>query len=179
MSLNKGELSRRYEQGKELVWRKAMQDASRLGVEIVFEARKLGESCAIYKKRSSQDYCDMAARLLAEYPPELAFYIARQVTSEFGPAIGYIPTPPLMEAIEHVEGLDPAHSSAGRTMQAGRTLVAALYSLTSIDDARETFAALRNHEMRDSVREGLRSVDKMVAQYITGDNPVAPQSLPG
>ena len=167
MNLNKDELSRRYEQAKEQVWRKAMEQESRLGVEIVFEARKLGESCVIFKKRSFQDYQDMAARLLEGYPPELAFYIARQITGEFGPVIRYVPTPHIMEAIEHIDELHPAHRSPERTARAAQTLVAALCSLSYIDDARETFGTLRNRQMRDSVREVLRSIDRVMAQYIT------------
>ncbi len=168
MNLDKGELSRRYEEAKDQVWRKAKEQESQLGVEIVFEARGLGESCLIFKKRSFPDYRDIAARLLAEYPPELAFYIARQITSEFGPAIGYIPTPQIMKAVEHIDELDPAHRSLERTMRAAQTLVAGLCSMTDIGDARETFGTLEDHQMRDSVGEELRSLDRVVAQYITG-----------
>ena len=168
MSSGEGELSRRYEEVKHRVWRKGTQQGYGMGMEAVFEARRLGEGCNVYEKREVEDYQDIAAMLLVDYPPEFAFYVARQFGAEYASTIKYIPTPYIMRAVERIDELDPSHRTKERSEKAAQTLAAAICSLTDLEDARETFDSLSNPGMRDAVRKELYSLDEALARHIAG-----------
>jgi hypothetical protein len=178
------ELSQKFAEIRDQTHERARRQSYQLRIEITSEARKIGLSCGIQKKKEFPQYKDIVIMLLANYPPELITFIVTQF-DQFTPSLGYAPFGKIYLAMEHLDEISTPvlarvsflrenpqlmefiHKSPARTQKAAKTLAAAMCSMVRIEDARETFRILTNPQIKELVRKELLAVDQRVGQYIT------------
>lgn len=105
----KAVLDERVREISEALIRKAKSQSEEHGVNVILEAKKIGERAGILKegilekKHHPAYFVDIAVWLLC-YPPELAFTIATHFTG-FAPGLGWNPFGTIMVALGQIDSL--------------------------------------------------------------------------
>ncbi len=166
------------------------QRAARLtafsSIDVSAAAQRIGNACGILRKpQQYAAYADVAAMLLAEFEPVIAYFVMVEINEQFARPLGYAPFGQILLAIEHIDdspggtnvdaewvrenpsAMAGLNRSPERTVKAAEMLACALWNFPDIDTARKAFSVYSVTPVKEQVRERLRSHDKDVANYIT------------
>jgi hypothetical protein len=148
--------------------KRATRAAAAAGVDATHEANVLAERFGVSrKKRCASEYTDVASYLLTHYPPEVAYFVAVDLTEEFELRLGYPPIGQIMVAMEK-------QGSEG----AARWIGCALRNFPRIETAQLAFGVIKSPAMRSLVRADLVAEDMELAEYISSGEVVAPPPKP-
>ena len=166
------------------------QRAARLiaysSIDVGEVAQRIGNACGILRKPQQYSaYADIAAMLLGEFEPVVAYFVTVEVNEQFAGPLGYAPFGQILLAIEHIDdssgrtivdtewelanpsAMAGLNRSPARTANAAEILACALWNFPDIDTARKAFSVYSVTTVKEQVRERLRSRDEDVAKYIT------------
>jgi hypothetical protein len=155
-------------------------------IDVSEAAQRIGNVCGILRKAKQYSaYTDIAAMLLGEFEPIIAYFVMVEINEQFAPPLGYAPIGQILLAVEHIDNsagrtngdaeavrANPSaiaglNRSPERTAKAAEMLACALWNFPDIDTARKAFSAYSVTTVKEQVRERLRSHDADVADYIT------------
>jgi hypothetical protein len=159
--------------------------AAQSSLDVEQAASRIGEQCGIVRKqRKYSAYGDVAAVLLGEFQPVVAYFVAVAINEQFAQPLGYVVIGQIFLAIEHIDEMRPvfdtewlrAHPgvfsaltrSPERTANAAEILACALLNFPEIDTARRAFGVYTVKDMRTATTERLRTYDEELARYIAG-----------
>jgi hypothetical protein len=163
-------LQPRYAASQTRLLNRATRALAAAGVDATREAIALAHRFEIArKKRSASEYADVARHLLSNYTPEVAYFIAVEITEQLEPRLGYPPIGQIMVAMEN-EGCETA----------ARWIACALRNFPRIETAQLAFGVIKTPAMRALVRTDLATDEAELAQYIASGEAVRPpQRQPG
>lgn len=161
-------LQSRYAASQTRLLERATRDAAAASVDSTHEAKVLAERFGVSrKKRSASEYTEVASYLLSKYTPEVAYFIAVELTEQFEPRLGYPPIGQIMVAMEIQGGEDAA-----------RWIGCALRNFPRVETAQLAFGVIKSTAMRSLVRAELATEDPELAEYISSGEVVAPPPKP-
>jgi hypothetical protein len=119
------------------------------------------------KKRSASEYSDVARNLLSNHTPEVAYFVAVELTEQFEPRLGYPPIGQIMVAMENEGG-----------QKAARWIACALRNFPRVETAQLAFGVIKSPTMRSLVRAELATDDADLSDYIASGEAVSQPTKP-
>jgi hypothetical protein len=179
-------LNDRYVDAGTKMGQRAARLAAYSSIDISEAAQRIGDVCGILRKpQQYAAYADIAALLLGEFEPIIAYFVIVEINEQFARPLGYAPFGQILLAIEHIDdssgrtivdtewvranpgAIAGPNRSPERTAKAAEILACALWNFPDIDTARKAFSVYSVTTVKEQVRERLRSHDEDVAKYIT------------
>lgn len=179
-------LSTRYLDAGTKMGQRAARLSAYSSIDVSEAAQRIGNVCGILRKAQQYPaYADIAAMLLGEFEPVIAYFVMVEINEQFARPLGYGPIGQILLAIEHIDdspgrtivdtewvranpsAMAGLNRSPERTVKAAEMLACALWNLPDIDTARKAFSVYSVATVKEQVRERLRSHDEDVANYIT------------
>mgnify|MGYP006295646361 CR=1 FL=1 len=165
-------LQSRYAASQNRLLEQATRAAAEAGIDtasqITREAIVLAQRFDIgRKKRSASEYADIASYLLSNYTPEVAYFVAAELTKQFEPKLGYPPIGQIMVSMENQGG-----------ESAARWIACALRNFPRIETAQLAFGVIKSPAMRSLVQAELATHDAEMAEYISSGEVVASPARP-
>ena len=161
-------LQPRYVASQTRLTNQATRAAADADVDFTREAIALAQRFDVSrKKRSASEYADMASYLLSKHTPEVAYFIAVELTEQFEPRLGYPPIGQIMLAMERE-----------RSRGAACWVACALRNFPKIETARLAFSVIKSRAMRSLVRANLAAEDIQLAEYICSGDIAKPPPQP-
>ena len=179
-------LSTRYDDAGTKMGQRAARLAAYRSVDVSEAAQRIGNVCGILRKAQQYAaYADIAAMLLDEFEPVIAYFVMVEINEQFARPLGYGPIGQILLAIEHIDdspgrtivntealrtnpsAMAGLNRSPERAAKAAEILACALWNFPDIDTARKAFSVYSVATVKEQVREQLCSHDMDVANYIT------------